>query len=58
LAAEPPNGEPMHKKSLLLATGIACALCSLSTNAENLLDVYRDAVKSDPVIREADARRL
>ena len=52
------HGEPMHKKSLLLATGVACALCSLSANAENLLDVYQDAVKRDPVIREADARRL
>ena len=47
----------MHKKSLLLAAGVAFALCSLTASAENLLDVYRDAVKSDPVIREADARR-
>jgi outer membrane protein len=47
----------MHTKSLLLAAGVALALCSLGARAENLLDVYRDAVQSDPVIREADARR-
>jgi outer membrane protein len=57
-AAVPAHGEPMHKRNSVLAAGIACALLSTATNAENLLEVYQDAVKSDPVIREADARRL
>ena len=48
----------MHKKFPVLAAGIAFALMSMASRAENLLDVYQDAVKSDPVIREADARRL
>jgi outer membrane protein len=48
----------MHEKSRVLAAGIAFALLSMSAHAENLLEVYQDAVKSDPVIREADARRL
>ena len=57
-AALPAHGEPMHKRTFVLAAGIACALLSTATRAENLLEVYQDAVKSDPVIREADARRL
>lgn len=48
----------MHTKSFILACGIAFVLAGAAARAENLLDVYQDAVKSDPLIREADARRL
>ncbi len=49
----------MTKKSLLLACFVGAALCAgLPARAENLLDVYQDAVRSDPQLREADARRL
>ena len=47
----------MHIKLFVLASGIACALVTGGARGENLLDVYQDAVKNDPVIREADARR-
>ena len=47
----------MHMKSFVLASAVACALLSGAAQAANLLDVYQDAVKNDPVIREADARR-
>ena len=48
----------MHKKSLLLATGIACALLLAERERGEPARRLSDAVKSDPVIREADARRL
>jgi len=48
----------MHKKSVLIVCGVALALLGSPARAENLLDVYQAAVKSDPLIREAEARRL
>jgi len=48
----------MRKKSFLLACGVAAALFGSLAQSENLLDVYQAAVKSDPLIREAEARRL
>jgi outer membrane protein len=47
----------MHTKSLVLALSIACALLPGAVSAENLLEVYEEAVKNDPLIREAEARR-
>ena len=48
----------MHKKSVLLACGVAMTLLGPAAGAENLLEVYQHAVRSDPLIREAEARRL
>ena len=48
----------MHKKSILIACGVALALMGAVARAENLLEVYQAAIKSDPLIREAEARRL
>jgi len=49
----------MRKPSLALACGVALVLLGTSAaRAENLLEVYQAAVKNDPVIREADARRM
>lgn len=48
----------MHKKSILLACGVAMTLLGSAAGAENLLEVYQHAVRSDPLIREAEARRL
>jgi outer membrane protein len=48
----------MRKKSVLIVCGVALALLGSAARAENLLDVYQAAVKSDPLIREAEARRL
>jgi outer membrane protein len=48
----------MHKKSVLIACGVAVALFGCAARAENLFEVYKDAVESDPLIREAEARRL
>jgi outer membrane protein len=48
----------MRKKSFLLACGVAAALLGPVVRSENLLDVYQAAVQSDPLIREAEARRL
>jgi outer membrane protein len=49
----------MRVKSLSLVCGIAIALLGVGTaQAENLLQVYQDAVKNDPLVREADARRM
>ena len=49
----------MRKNSFVLACGVALALLGTGlAQAENLLEVYQAAVKNDPVIREADARRL
>ncbi|MDH5226485.1 MAG: TolC family protein, partial [Gammaproteobacteria bacterium] len=48
----------MTKKSFLLACSIAAALAAaVPVRAENLLEVYADAVRSDPLVREAEARR-
>ena len=48
----------MHKKSLVPACGIALALLGANAWSANLLDVYQAAAKSDPVILEAQARRM
>ena len=48
----------MHKKSVLIACGVALALMGNVARAENLLEVYQAAIKSDPLIREAEARRM
>ena len=47
----------MHRNTFVLASAIACALLSSAAGAENLLEVYQDAVQNDPLIREAEARR-
>ena len=47
----------MHRNKFVLAGAIACALLGSAAQAENLLEIYQDAVKNDPVIREAEARR-
>jgi outer membrane protein len=48
----------MHPKSFVLACGVALALSSLTVRAENLLQAYEAAAKSDPTILEAQARRM
>jgi len=48
----------MRKKSILIACGVALALAGAVARAENLLEVYQAAVKGDPLIREAEARRM
>ena len=49
----------MTRKSLLLACGVAAALVAgIPARAENLIDVYQAALRSDPVLREAEARRM
>ncbi len=50
----------MRKPSFLLACSVAVALLGPSgaPRAENLLEVYQTAVRNDPVIREAEARRM
>ena len=48
----------MLKKSILIAAGVALALIGSAAPAENLLEVYGAALKSDPLIREAEARRM
>jgi len=49
----------MRNKSFVLACGVAISLLGAGlAQAENLLEVYQAAVKNDPVIREADARRM
>jgi outer membrane protein len=48
----------MHKNSVLIACGVALALLGTAVRAESLLDVYQQAVTNDPLIREADARRM
>src|SRR5688572_14368807 len=47
----------MHRNTFVLASAIACVLLSRPAGAENLLEVYQHAVQSDPLIREAEARR-
>ncbi|MFO1394528.1 MAG: TolC family outer membrane protein [Steroidobacteraceae bacterium] len=48
----------MNKKSSLLAFGIAYALFGAGAHAENLLDAYKAAAQSDPLILEAAAVRM
>ena len=48
----------MQTKSFVLACGVALALVGQAVRSENLLEVYQAAVKSDPIIREAEARRM
>lgn len=49
----------MTRKSLLLACSVAAALLAGGpSRAENLIDVYQAALRSDPVLREAEARRM
>ena len=49
----------MRKQSFVLACSVALSLLGAgAARSENLLEVYQAAVKSDPVIREADARRM
>ncbi len=48
----------MTIKTFPLACGIAAALlCAAPARTENLIEVYLDAVGSDPLVREAEARR-
>jgi outer membrane protein len=48
----------MTRKSFLLACGVAAALFgNAAARSENLIEVYQDAVRSDPIVREAEARR-
>jgi len=48
----------MTTKSFLLGCSIAAALVSAApVRAENLIEVYLDAVRGDPLVREAEARR-
>jgi outer membrane protein len=47
----------MLSKSILLASAVALTLPVAATRAENLIEVYQAAVQSDPLIREAEARR-
>jgi outer membrane protein len=48
----------MRKKSVLIAAGVALVLIGSAARSENLLEVYQAALRSDPVIREAEARRM
>ena len=46
----------MTTKSLFLACSVAAALLGTApVRAENLIEVYLDAVRSDPLVREAEA---
>jgi outer membrane protein len=48
----------MHKKSLVLACTVMATLSGGVVRAENLVEVFQDAMRSDPVVREAEARRM
>jgi len=48
----------MHKKTPILALGVALALLAANARSANLLEVYQAAAKSDPTILEAQARRM
>ncbi len=48
----------MHKKSSILAFGITFALLSANAWSADLMEVYQAAAKSDPLILEAQARRM
>jgi outer membrane protein len=47
----------MSKLPRLVLAGIVAALCAQPAAAENLLDVYRQAMESDPVLKAAVASR-
>jgi outer membrane protein len=47
----------MFSKSILLAGATALGLSAAAVRAENLIEVYQAATQSDPLIREAEARR-
>jgi outer membrane protein len=50
----------MTRRSLLLAGSVATVLIGTAApaRAENLIDVYLAAVRSDPVLREAEMRKM
>ncbi|HET7203981.1 MAG TPA: TolC family outer membrane protein [Steroidobacteraceae bacterium] len=49
----------MRTRSLLPACSVAAALVAgVPARAENLIEVYQAAVRGDPVLREAEARRM
>ena len=49
----------MRTRSLLVACSVAAALVTgVPARAENLIEVYQAAVRGDPVLREAEARRM
>ncbi len=49
----------MRTRPLLVACSVAAALVTgLPARAENLIEVYQAAVRGDPVLREAEARRM
>jgi outer membrane protein len=48
----------MTRKSLFLACSVAVLVVGTPAHAENLIDVYQAALRSDPVLREAEARRM
>lgn len=50
----------MTRRSLLLAGSVATVLIgtTVPARAENLIDVYLAAVRSDPVLREAEMRKM
>jgi outer membrane protein len=48
----------MLKKPALIVCCVALTLAAAAARSENLLEVYQDATRSDPLIREAEARRL
>jgi len=47
----------MPRKTTLLAGAVTLALVATTIQAENLIEVYQAAALSDPLIREAEARR-
>ena len=48
----------MLRKNVLIAAAVALTLAATTARSENLLEVYQAAVRSDPQIREAEARRM
>ena len=50
----------MTRRSLFLAGTVAAVLIGTAApaSAENLIDVYLAAVRSDPVLREAEMRKM
>jgi len=48
----------MRQKSPILVLGVAMVLATGATRAENLVEIYQAATRNDPVIREAEERKL
>jgi outer membrane protein len=48
----------MRTNPTLIALTVIAALCGPATRAANLIEVFEQANRNDPVIREADERRL